>query len=46
MTPQQKRELVNALQRRGHTVDMTGDGVNDVLALQGGRLLGGHGRGF
>lgn len=34
MTPQQKRELVQALKRREHTVAMTGDGVNDVLALK------------
>lgn len=34
VTPQGKRTLVNALQNKKHTVAMTGDGVNDVLALR------------
>lgn len=38
ITPDQKRDLVRALTRRGHHVAMIGDGVNDVLALKEARL--------
>ena len=34
VTPDQKRQFIRALKKAGHTVAMTGDGVNDVLALK------------
>ena len=33
-TPEQKQKLIRAMKREGHTVAMTGDGVNDILAMK------------
>jgi cation-transporting ATPase E len=38
VTPQQKRVIIESLRRQGHRVAMTGDGVNDVLALRAADL--------
>ena len=34
VTPQQKKHLISAMQKEGHSVAMTGDGVNDLLAMK------------
>jgi len=34
VTPDKKKKLIKALKKQGHTVAMTGDGVNDVLAMK------------
>ena len=34
VTPSQKKQLIAALKKQGHTVAMTGDGVNDILAMK------------
>ena len=45
VSPHQKKLLIQTLNANGHTTAMTGDGVNDILALRRGGLFDCYGRG-